>query len=169
MPFGVQLYVKDHRHAAGRQPFEFYERVARLPNVVLVHPQFDTKTVIRHARAVVCSTSTLGFEALLLRRPLFVLGHPFYDFVPGIRRIQSFDGAHDELGRYGEMTVSRADVEALLAAYYLATEPGTLDLPRQKDDPETIERITRLVVRATREHIAGRLRPRGSVEQTHEA
>jgi hypothetical protein len=155
LPFGVSLYVKDHRHAAGRQPLGFYERVARIPNVVLVHPNYDTKKLLRHSRAVVCSTSTMGFEALLLQRPVFVLGRPFYDFLPGCVRVDSFATAFRTFRSYASLSVDRPDVEALLGAYYLCSEEGTLDVTKQYNDPAAIRWIADIIERKTREHRSG--------------
>lgn len=158
LPAGVRLYVKDHRHAAGRQPLSFYERVARIPNVVLIHPNYDTKALLRRARIVIVCTSTMGFEALLLRRPVVVLGHPFYEFVPGVHRLHSFDEAEQVLARVlsSEPAPSQEDVEAFLGAYFDTTEPGSLDVTQQYNDQETVGWIAGVVARATREHVSRR-------------
>lgn len=156
MPFGHSLYVKDHKHAAGRQPLAFYEKAARIPNVVLVSPDYDTKRLIRHSKAVVCSTSTLGYEALVMGKVVFVLGHPFYEFFPACVRVASFDGAHAVFRRYAEHPTSAEDIDALVASYYLCTEVGRLDLLEMYDDPKTMRWIADVVERKTNEQIAER-------------
>jgi hypothetical protein len=166
LPFGVKLYVKDHKHAAGRQSLDFYDRVARIPNVELVDPNFDTKTLLRRSKAVVVSTSTMGFEALLLQRPVFVLGHPFYEFVPGCVRIDSFDRAFETFARHATLEVRRPDIEALLAAYYLCTEKGYLDVTKMYGDPTVTRWIADIVARKTEEHVRARVAPTGRAAPT---
>lgn len=156
MPFGYTLYVKDHRHAAGRQSLEFYAKVAKLPNVQLVSPYYPPKKLMRKARAVVCTTSTMGFEALVLGRPVFVLGHPFYDFFPLCKRVISFDGAHALFVRHDEFSATPFEIECLVAAYFTTSEPGVLDLTRMFDDASKIQWIADIVERKTKEHLATR-------------
>ena len=141
LPFGMRLYVKDHKHAAGREPLAFYERVARIPNVTLVHPDVPTKALIRNAQAVVVLTTTMGYEALVLGKPVFVLGHPFYEFAPGCVRVPSFDEAHDLFARYAEFVPPREAVRALIAAYYMTSVPGSLDILTQYDDLDVVRWI----------------------------
>lgn len=152
LPFGYSLYVKDHRHAAGRQPLSFYEKVAHLPNAVLVHPDYHTKTLLRHARAVVCVTSTMGYEALVLGKPVFLLGHPFYEFFPGCVRVPSFDGAFEAFSRHGELQASPADVAALVTAYYLCSVKGSMSLTHQYQDREAAAWVASTILEA----VAGR-------------
>jgi len=156
LPFGIQLYVKDHRHAEGKQPLHFYNKVARLPNVTLVSAHFNTKELLRRCKAVVCSTSTMGFESLIMQKPTFVLGEPFYAFLPGCVRVTSFNEAFEQFSKVDEITIDRRDVEAFLAAYYLCTEAGTLDMRKDFDDPDAIARIASIVAQQTASHTSRR-------------
>lgn len=149
LPFGRLLYVKDHRHAAGRMGLSFYERIARLPNVVLVHPNYDPKTLVRHARGVVTVSSTMGYEALILGKSVFVLGHPFYDFFPSCKRIASFDDAFELFRTHADVSPSAEEVSALVSAYYMVSEAGTLDLTGPPPSAEVVERIAAIVERRT--------------------
>lgn len=151
LPAGYSLYVKDHRHAAGRQPLAFYERLCRQPNVVLVSPYYNAKNLMRNAKAIVCSTSTFGFEALILGRPVFVLGHPFYDFVPSCKRLSSFDGAHRILAHHAELKSTPEEIYAFVAAYHMTSEPGRLDLMSMYADPKVAQWIAGIVEKKTSE------------------
>lgn len=152
MPAGYRLYVKDHRHAVGRQPMDFYARLQRLPNAILVSPWYDPKRLMRSAKAIVCSTSTFGFEALVLGTPVFVLGHPFYDFFPGCRRLVTFDGAHKEFLRHDELKVSPKHIRAFITAYYLVSEEGRLDILSMYDDPKAVRWAANIIHRRAQEH-----------------
>lgn len=153
LPFGMRLYVKDHKHAAGREAYGFYEKVARIPNVVLVHPDVDAKVLMRRAQAVVVTTTTMGYEACVLGKPVFVLGHPFYDFFPSCVSLSTFDGAHEQFAKYDSIRVARADIECLVAAYYLTSTDGMLDVLVQYDDPKATRWIADVVEGSARDHV----------------
>lgn len=130
LPGGVRLYVKDHVSAWAYPTRDFYRRIRRLPNVRLLGPNEPTKQLIKQSRGVITLTSTVGYEALILRKQVFLFGTVFYGFHQGVTKI-------------GDPTRLRALLEEKLAgppewddqynldfisAYYLATLPGTLNL-----------------------------------------
>ena len=155
LPFGVQLYVKDHPHAVGRQPLSFYERVNRLPNVVLVNSNFDVKVLLQHCKALVCSTSSMGFEAIVLGKPVYVLGHPFYEFHPLCVPIRSWEDAVGQFARFSEVRASPREIEAMVLAYYMVSHDGSFDIIKQVHDPAASEWIARVIEERTYRHLAG--------------
>lgn len=90
LPFGSFLYVKDHKSAAGYPDLKFYKAISRLPNVKLIHYDENTKELIRHSRGIITLSSTVGYEALLFNKPVYILGRVFYEFHPLCRRVKSF-------------------------------------------------------------------------------
>jgi hypothetical protein len=148
MPYGMQLYVKDHRHvAAGRQPLSFYRALSRLPNVTLVDPDVDAKAMVARSRGVITNTSTMGFEALVLGRPVFLFGHTFYDFHPMARRLASYDELFDALKKVDEITpASEEQTRAFLASYYMSTYPASYDLPKRFADATLIRTVAGVIL-----------------------
>lgn len=145
LPHGTWLYVKDHRHAAGRPPLGFYERVQRLPNVLLVHPECDQKALIRASIGVICTTGTLGWEALVLGKPVLAFGEPFYAFYPGCVRLDPAADLHHELENARSRQSSAAEIRALVESYFLCSEPGTLNLEVDAADAAKVRWIADLV------------------------
>lgn len=82
MPVGIQLYVKDHPNGIGFLDMNFYKKIKRLPNVKYIDPLTDTKELLEGSEAIITLTSTMGFEALLLRKPVITLGNVFYNYHP---------------------------------------------------------------------------------------
>src|SRR5690606_36008536 len=78
LPHGVKLYVKDHVSAYGYPSLEFYEKLKNLPNVRLLSPFENTKILIARSCAVITLTSTVGYEALLMGKRVFLYGRVFY-------------------------------------------------------------------------------------------
>jgi hypothetical protein len=94
LPAGVKLVVKEGLLAVGRRPAGFYERIASLPNVVLMDMNERGIDVVGEARAVATISSTAGMEALIMGKPVLLFGrHNYFDFLPHARRVE----AHAEL------------------------------------------------------------------------
>jgi len=78
IPGDYLLYVKEHTTQLGHRTTQFYRDIIKYPNVRLIAPSTSTFELIRKAKTVICLTSTVGWEALLLGKPVFVLGEVFY-------------------------------------------------------------------------------------------
>jgi len=86
LPEGVRLYVKDHISAWGYPALDFYRRIKRLPNVRLLGPNEPTKQLIKASAGVITLTSTVGYEALLLKTRVFLFGQVFYSHIKHVDR-----------------------------------------------------------------------------------
>lgn len=130
LPEGLRLYVKDHTSAWGYPSLSFYRRLKRLPNVRLLGPNEPTKTLIRNSEAVITLTSTVGYEALLLKTPVILFGRVFYDFHKGVDRVEDPSQLHTQIRKVVLQACDWDDDYNVdfISAYYEATLPGTLNL-----------------------------------------
>lgn len=130
LPEGIRLYVKDHVSAWAYPPTDFYRRLVRLPNVRLLGPDEPTKQLIKASAAVITLTSTVGYEALLLKKPVFLYGHVFYGFHAGVQPIENPAKLRLLIERVLANPPEWDDQynQDFVCAYYLSTLPGTLNL-----------------------------------------
>lgn len=130
LPEGVRLYVKDHVSAWSFPSLDFYRRIRRLPNVRILAPEEPTKQLIKMSAAVITLTSTVGYEALLLRKRVFLYGRVFYEFHQGVTRVENPAALRDILidGLAREVDWDEAYNNDFVCAYHRATLPGTLNL-----------------------------------------
>lgn len=133
LPAGVFLYVKEHPHqqmGLGLD-YAFYKRVRSLPNVRLYSHAVRAESLYcdLNCLAVVVIAGTVGLEAALKRKPVFVFGRPIYyrgdcfvkprtfeDFFLELKRIMNGDYKFDEEGLYAILqamkdAVMEADVD----------------------------------------------------------
>ncbi|MCX8175588.1 MAG: hypothetical protein N3E51_05290, partial [Candidatus Micrarchaeota archaeon] len=83
LPARVKLYVKSHPHyLASDMEYRRIREISRLPNVVLIDPAAYSTEIVKHALGVITVNSTVGFEAMVLDRPVITFGHDFYA-IPG--------------------------------------------------------------------------------------
>lgn len=97
LPFGSYLYIKEHFVNFGRVPLSYYKRLKNIPNVKLISCNENTKTLIEKSLGVITLTSTVGFEALMMEKPVFVFGEVFYEAHPNCRKIDSYNNLNREL------------------------------------------------------------------------
>jgi len=129
LPAGTMLYVKDHMSGFALPTLDFYRRVRALPNVRLISPFAATKKLIRDSVGVITLTSTVGYEALLLNRRVFLFGSVFYETHPNVVKVENpaelFQLFRQHLG--APLPVGTDYHLDFVAAYYLGTYPGILN------------------------------------------
>ncbi|MBI4101554.1 MAG: hypothetical protein HY443_01140 [Candidatus Nealsonbacteria bacterium] len=130
LPLSHKLYVKEHPVAVGERTPDFYRTLKELPNVVLLSPKENTAELIRDSAGVVTLTSTVGLEAALAGKKVYVLGDVFYAFHPLCRKIK---GGFEELKSAIEKDLASGsrtpgNLEEMnirfLASYHRNTLPG---------------------------------------------
>ncbi len=88
IPADTVLYVKEHYVRVGHREESFYTELRKYPNVVLIDPWENSRDLILHAQAVTTLTGTVGWEAMLLRKPVIICGRVFYENAPGVIRLE---------------------------------------------------------------------------------
>lgn len=150
LPQGIKLYVKDHVSAWGFPSLEFYNKVQKLPNVRLLHPNEPTKQLIKQSRAIITLTSTVGYEALLLGKMVFLFGKVFYDFhkniVPVINPADLFGLLSVKLKeRVSDDKQYNLD---FACAYYLSTQESSLNLTQKNKIKQSLADVIHRYLRA---------------------
>ena len=125
MPADTVLYVKEHYALLGNRKIAFYKELKKYPNVILIDPLVDTFSLIQNSVAVTTLTGTAGWEAMLLRKPVFLGGRIFYENAPGVIRVDDIYGNYLRLmEQYRRPT--REEVIEYLASYMQSIRPGNV-------------------------------------------
>jgi capsule polysaccharide modification protein KpsS len=83
------------------------------------------RQVLAHTSRVVTLTSTVGWEAAVTGRTVYVLGQIFYDRLAGLQRIRNFDELKAALrSAVAGQPVAREDVVDFVARMTAASYPG---------------------------------------------
>lgn len=123
LPFGQYLYVKDHRSAIGLNSDDFYRKISALPAVRLIPAEYNIKDLIKYSAGVITVNSTAGYEALILGKPVYLLGNVFYQNFSNVVRLQNFDNLKSCLEKSAEFVENAADI----VAYRRVTYEGILN------------------------------------------
>ncbi len=131
LPLGCTLLVKEHTSNIGRNDLGFYKHLKNNPSVKLVAPKVNSKKLISLCNAIITITSTMGFESLILNKPVFCFGKVFYNKLPGCIYINSFESLESSLQRFVKNPASdiyKPDPYYTVKYYSSITRPGNLNL-----------------------------------------
>lgn len=123
-PPGWRVLVKGHPTWVGTYPAELFRRLKEKGNVDIVPAGYSAIDLIRSARAIVTVNNTIGYEAVLLRRPFVTVKPTYYSHLGHVAGTE--DGIGEALGaalRRG-FAATEADVERFVANLWSATYPG---------------------------------------------
>ena len=102
LPFGWEIWVKEHSHALGDRDARWYRELKTLPGLRLIDPYEDTMALIRRASLVASVAGTACLEAAILGVPAITFARMLWR--PILLR--------DDFDPFG---TSRAEMRALLA------------------------------------------------------
>ncbi|MCR4943548.1 MAG: capsular biosynthesis protein, partial [Clostridium sp.] len=97
MPIGMKLYVKDHPHAFGYFSLDFYKKIKRIPNVKLIHCDENVNLLVNKMKFLVTLTGTMGYEALLQKKPILSFGKISYNVHPYCFNISRYEDIFDTI------------------------------------------------------------------------
>jgi hypothetical protein len=134
------LYVKEHYAVLGHRPIHFYEEVKKYPNVRLINPLEHSHQLIQRCAGVVCITSTVGWEAMLYQKPVYLLGRIFYETAPGVMPLQDIFDLPQALQAH--QPACKEDVIKYLACYFKSLRPGFLYKTPDLCDTENVRNMS---------------------------
>jgi len=116
VPFGTELYIKEHPNMVGIRSPAYYTKLRKLPNVRVLQPQLDSTKIIQHALTTVCLTSTVGLQSVLNSIPCITLAKPGYAIMDAVRVASGYSDLPELIATYGGTDVDQSEVEAYVAA-----------------------------------------------------
>ena len=81
IPLGAILVVKEHPRSLGYRSLSYYKALLRIPNVFFINPDTSTRDVINNSKLVFVLSGFVGFEALLLKKPVIAFGDVMYSCI----------------------------------------------------------------------------------------
>lgn len=140
LPADTLLYVKEHYSNIGHRKEAFYTSLKQYPNVVLIDPWENSRELMIHAEAVTTLTGTVGWEGMLLRKPVIISGNVFYENAPGVVKVD------DIYQQYLPVTSrwvrpSREEVIQYLCAVLESLRPGNTKAEEGVQEALTEENI----------------------------
>lgn len=82
LPIDMKLVVKEHPWQIGRRKIGFYAKLLAIPNVVVAPPDASSGALVKGAQLITVIAGSIGFEGLLRKKPVVVLGGAPFNFLP---------------------------------------------------------------------------------------
>lgn len=91
-PSNTIIYVKEHSKQEIRGRYlDYYEKLLKYDNVYLIDNSYSSLQLIQNSFSVATVTGTAGWEAVCLEKPVVLFGSIFFQYGPGVFKIQSFE------------------------------------------------------------------------------
>ena len=103
LPPDTYLYVKDHPHDIGYRSSEDYKKLKCINNIKLLHAQESGYEVLKNSQGVITINGSAGFEALLLNKPVYYFGNPYYENFNNTFKIRNIRDLRDTLLQENEL------------------------------------------------------------------
>ena len=126
IPYGYYLYVKEHPSAYGRHSNQFYKNIKQLRNVKLISPRESTPKIIMSSKGLVTISGTMGWEAVLAKKKVWVLGDVFYDCFDCVTKLQSLNDIN--IKECEDYNISDNEIIELCAVVHASVYPGKFDV-----------------------------------------
>lgn len=78
LPIHFKLYVKEHPQMVNYRTRAFYKELKKIPNVKLIDPRVPGSSIVPLAKLITVITSTVGWEGVILKKPVIAFGDQFY-------------------------------------------------------------------------------------------
>lgn len=127
LPMDYILYVKEHKAALGIRDRQFYRQISAIPNVKLISHDRNTKDLILNSKGVITLTSTVGYEAVIMGKPVIVLGRVFYEQAYGVYRPKRWEDIFSIVkNKIDAFSCNEEKIYKFLLAYWLSTYDGNV-------------------------------------------
>lgn len=91
MPASMHLVVKEHIPNIGNRPPDFYDRLAKIPNVRFADFRLQGNAMAEEAVAVATISGSVGKQSTLIGKPAIIFAsHVDYTHMPNIKVVRSF-------------------------------------------------------------------------------
>lgn len=136
----ICLYVKEHfvQHYRDKN---FYDDLAAIRNVKLIHTEEDSKDLMLHSIATSTCTGTMILESIINGKPCLVFSDSGFAKGPGIYKVASVQECEEairSLGRNGS-TVRAEQVRRYLQAFEEKTYQTDVFINHHKENDEFLE------------------------------
>ncbi len=153
LPWSVLLYVKLHpgQKKWSGPDFAFFKRIAALKNVRILNADVPVSRILRDDKCLGVATvnGTVGLEAAIQKKPVFVFGRAIYGIADCFFRPATVDEFREQiLAVYrGEFTFDEKALSAILAALSQAVRVGKDQFANETTTRAAVEKTFSIIER----------------------
>lgn len=149
LPMGIKLHVKEHPNAVGFFERSFYQAIKKIPNVKYISPNTEITNLIKNSLGVITLTSTVGFEALLMKKNVITIGDVFYNYHPKVINIKNFEDLYSKIVEVLNQEITDYENYIFLKVYFETTYTGILNMTKRDVGKDEIKKISEIIMKIT--------------------
>lgn len=157
LPFGHEIWVKEHGHALGDRAPTYYQELSALPGLRLIDASADTMSLIRKARLVVSVSGTACLEAAVMGVPAATLGKIIWKPILIEDDLNPFGMCHQDMAalleradRWRQERDRDTKIESFITWLVAQSFEGIISDPASDPnsvDPKNVDRVAAAMVR----------------------
>lgn len=97
LPVNTYLVVKEHKVSVGRRPIKFYQKIENHHNILFVDDELPVYELVKHSKGVATISSTMGIEALLLKKPMLTFGDRCYNISKNVYKVKDYTKVNESI------------------------------------------------------------------------
>lgn len=147
LPNNYFLYVKEHPSMFKFRKLKEYEELKKNSKIKLISPEESIKNLILFSEGVITLTGTAGYEAILLNKPVYLLGKVFYQLYPNVYKVENLK----ELSKFilfPKKEISSQIKDAFILANILSLKEGNYNnylLDKDVTSDENAKKIAKII------------------------
>ena len=126
------LYVKEHYSGYPSRKIKDILMIKKMDKVKFLSPKINPFNLIKNSLGVITPGGTMGFEAILMSKPVFLLGEPWYKNLPGVERISSVEEISKSLSNASKYIPLEEKQKLSIIQAILSISAKGVKLPRKE-------------------------------------
>jgi len=122
IPIGYKLFVRDHpsmlKTTMWARSIDYYREILELPNVEIIHSEFDVKKVFRKCSLVITINGTSSLEAAIRNKPSIVLVKTDFSDISSVQKLEKLEDLPKMIKEGIEMKVQPSEVSIAMDKLY---------------------------------------------------
>ncbi len=85
----LPIYIREHPYFSKNRSIEYYETLLKMKNINFISSDEDIYELIDNAFAIATATGTVGWEAIMRKKPVLMFGYTYYQYSSGVYQIDN--------------------------------------------------------------------------------
>tara|TARA_Y100000741_G_scaffold254715_1_gene196222 strand:- start:3376 stop:4860 length:1485 start_codon:yes stop_codon:yes gene_type:complete len=113
IPTDYKLLVKEHPAQISRswRDINTYKEILNIPKVIPIHPEADSKYLLKKSSLVIAISSTVALDALFYEKPSMVFTENTFSMIPSIHKINDINKLSNDINEMLKKKVNPYDIE----------------------------------------------------------
>lgn len=154
LPCDYKLYVKEHVWNFSTRPRGYHHEIKKFPSVRLITPFSSSYELITNSSAIVTITGTVGWEGILLQKPVITFGNVFYNIFDQVQKVENIEELPAIIKKRIDTVVDLDQTLTFVSSVLASSFPGLGMIPADCQNRSLEPNNIKLLVDGLEKHLA---------------